>query len=132
MLQMRKIVNEQNLTEINKAINAGRMRLALPLIGYKQFISHGLQGEIEKQILEEEGVSPENFKVNNMPDISSRGELRTTTASLNNFNLIEILNDSTNLSKRLIRVSFELNRGCYATVFLRELMKPRNPIKAGF
>jgi len=132
MPRMHKTVNEQNISEISKAISEGRMRLALPLIGYKQFASHGFQGEIEKQILEEENIFPENFKINNVPEVSSRGELRTATTPLNDFKLVEILNDSTSLSKNQIKTSFKLHRGCYATVFLRELMKPRNPIKAGF
>lgn len=132
MLWMHKMVTEQNRSEINKGISVGKMRLALPLIGYKQLISHGFQGEIERQILEEEGIACGNFKVYNMPEMSSRGELRTAIAPLNNFNLIEISADSANLQKHQIKVGFNLHRGSYATVFLRELMKPRNPLKAGF
>ena len=132
MLKMPKIASAEALTEINKAFEAGKMRLAFPLIGFKQRKSLGLQGEIEKQILEEEGISQENFKISAMPEITARGELRTAITPLNNFSLNEIAEDSANLSKHKAKASFTLQRGSYATILLRELIKPRNPIKAGF
>jgi len=132
MLSMYRIADTQTLDEINKAIKTGRMRVAIPLIGFKQHPSQGLQGEIEKRILEEERISPENFKTNAMPEISARGELRTAITPLNNFQLEKISEDPINQSKRKVKVSFMLHRGSYATTFLREIMKPRNPIWAGF
>jgi len=132
MLAMHKIASAETLTEINKAIEAGKMRLAIPLIGFKQHTSLGVQGEIEKQILEKEGISQESFKISAMPEITARGELRTALTPLNNFLLNEISEDSANPLKHKAKVSFVLYRGSYATILLREIMKTRNPIKAGF
>jgi tRNA pseudouridine13 synthase len=132
MLKMSKIASAEALTEINRAIEAGKMRLAIPLIGFKQRKSLGVQGEIEKQILEEEEISQESFKIPAMPEITTRGELRAAITPLNNFSLNEVAEDSANLLKQKAEVSFTLYRGSYATILLRELMKPRNPIKAGF
>ena len=129
---MHKTASTAALTEINKAFEAGKMRLAIPLIGFKQPKSLGVQGEIEKQILEEEGISPESFKIPAMPEITARGELRTAITPLKNFSLNETPEDSANSSKHKTEVSFTLHRGSYATIVLREIMKPRNPIKAGF
>jgi len=132
MLSMFKVADAEALTEINKKIEAGKMRLAIPLVGSKQRTSLGVQGEIEKQILEEEGINQESFKIPAMPEIIARGELRTVLTPLNNFSLNEISEDPANPSKHKAKVSFTLYRGSYATILLRELMKPRNPIKAGF
>lgn len=132
MVRMHRTASIETVTEINKAIQAEKMRLTIPLIGFKQRPSQGIQGEIEKQILEEEGTSPENFKINAMPEISARGELRTAITPLNNFMLEETSEDPANPSKRKAKVSFMLYRGSYATILLREIMKPRSPIKAGF
>jgi tRNA pseudouridine13 synthase len=132
MLKMSKIASAEALTEINRAIEAGKMRLAIPLIGFKQRKSLGVQGEIEKQILEEEGINQESFKIPAMPEITSRGELRTALTPLNNFSLNEIAEDSTKPSKHKAEASFTLYRGSYATILLREFMKPRNPIRARF
>jgi tRNA pseudouridine13 synthase len=132
MLTMHRIANVEALTEINRAMETGRMRLAIPLVGFKQRKSLGVQGEIEKQIIEEEGITPENFKIPAMPETTARGQLRTAITPLNNFSLNGISEDSANLSKHEAKVGFTLYRGSYATTVLRELMKPRNLIKAGF
>ncbi|MEM3442629.1 MAG: tRNA pseudouridine(13) synthase TruD [Candidatus Bathyarchaeia archaeon] len=127
-----RIVDSHTIAEVNEAVKAGRMFVAIPIIGFRQKTSMGLEGEIEKQILEEERVSPEEFKIKALPEISMKGELRAAITPLNNFCLDEVSNDSANPSKRKVKLSFTLHRGAYATVFLRELMKPRNPMKAGF
>jgi len=132
MIRMHRMASTETVTEINKAAQAGKMRLAIPLIGFRQQPSRGVQGEIEKQLLEEEEISPENFKIDAMPEISARGELRTALTPLHDFLLEETSEDSANLSKRKAKISFMLYRGSYATIVLRELMKPRNLIKAGF
>jgi tRNA pseudouridine13 synthase len=132
MLKMPKIASAEALTEINRALETGKMRLAIPLVGFKQRKSLGMQGEIEKQILEEEGISQESFKIPAMPEITARGELRTAITPLNNFSLNEISEDPANSSKQKAEASFTLHRGSYATILLRELIKPHNPLKAGF
>lgn len=132
LLTMYKVVKAETLTEVNEAIKAGKMRLALPLIGFKQKPSQGVQGEMEKQILEEEGITFESFKINLMPEISPKGELRTALTPLNNFQLREVSVDAANPSKNMAKISFMLHRGSYATILLREIMKPRNLIKAKF
>jgi len=132
MPKMRRTATTRTLAEISKAIQAGTMRLAIPLIGFKQQPSKGVQGELEKQILQGEGISPENFRIALMPEISARGKLRTAITPLNNFLLDEISEDSVNPSRHKAQVGFTLYRGSYATIVLRELMKPRNLLKAGF
>jgi tRNA pseudouridine13 synthase len=108
------------------------MRLALPLAGFRQRLSGGFQGGIEKQILEEEGITLENFKVKGMPELSLKGGLRTALTALKDFKMEEISKDPFSPRENMVKISFTLHRGSYATIFLRELMKPRNPIKAGF
>ncbi len=132
MVRMYKIVRSQKLGEFNQAVKNGRMQLALPIIGFKQSTSQGVQGEIEKEILEEEGITPERFKISLMPETSVKGELRTVLAQLREYCLCKIGRDAANPSKYFVKLCFTLLRGSYATVFLREIMKPRNPIKAGF
>jgi len=106
--------------------------LALPLIGYKQSASMGEQGEIEKQILEKEGLALQNFKVSNMPEISSSGGLRMALTPLIGLNIEEPLKDAASPNKKRVSLGFTLKKGSYATIILREFMKPRSPIKAGF
>ncbi len=126
------IVGETTLHEIRREIAYGRMRLAIPLVGYRQRLSGGVQGEIEKSILEEEGVALEGFKVEGMPELSLKGGMRIALTPLKDFEIEEISKDSANPFKNMVKLNFTLHRGAYATVFLREVMKPLNLIKAGF
>lgn len=127
-----KVANQETISEINKALKLGKMFLALPLAGFRQKLSEGVQGEIEKFVLEEEGVFLENFKIKGMPELSLKGGLRTALAPLKGFSLNKISKDEANPHKKKVAMSFMLYRGSYATVLLREIMKPRNLLKAGF
>lgn len=132
MLRMHRITTTENVAEINEAVHAGKMRLALPIIGFKQHPSQGIQGSMEQQILEQEDVAMEDFKIEALPEMSLPGRLRATLVPLNSFSVKETSQDQVNPSKIRTEVSFMLYRGSYATVVLREFMKPRNVIESGF
>jgi tRNA pseudouridine13 synthase len=129
---MHRTANQLALKDLNEAIKSGKMRVTIPLVGFRQRPSMGMQGEIENQVLKEEDVSPDGFKIRAMPEISAKGKLRTVLTLLNNFSIKEISNDPTVPSEKEVKTGFMLHRGSYATILLRELMKPRNLIKAGF
>ncbi|MGD0978329.1 MAG: tRNA pseudouridine(13) synthase TruD [Candidatus Bathyarchaeia archaeon] len=127
-----KTVNLEKRSEINNSMQSGKLRLAIPLIGFKQHPSQGVQGEIEKRILEEEDVSPSEFRILTMPEVSTKGRLRAATTPINNFSTDEISPDANRPRGFDVGVTFMLYRGSYATILLREIMKPRNIIKEGF
>ncbi|MCW3985206.1 MAG: tRNA pseudouridine(13) synthase TruD [Candidatus Bathyarchaeota archaeon] len=122
----------EKLEDLRKKVKKGEMYVAIPLIGFKQTSSEGLQGEIEHSILESEKITQANFYVSSAPEMSAAGELRATMTPIINLNADKPVKDESNLRKKELRISFTLHRGCYATVVLREFMKPRNMIKAGF
>jgi len=132
MVNTAKIASAETVAEANDLIKAGRMRVALPLIGLKQRVSQGAMGQIEKQILEEEGIETESFRVNAIPKISGRGGLRAVVAPVKGFKLNGISACAGNHGEHEADLSFMLLRGSYATVLLREIMKPCNPISSGF
>ncbi len=105
---------------------------ALPLVGYQQTLSGGKQGEIEKKILEDEEVEQNDFKIPLVPELSSKGKLRTAVTPVKDFKMDESVEDEANKGKRKVSLSFALTKGSYATVLLRELMKPENPVDAGY
>ncbi len=125
-------VTAQSLRSVQKAIDENKMRIAIPLIGFKQKPSDGLQGEIEREILETENLTPKDFKVSSMPEISAPGGLRTVLTPVLNLSIEDLSEDQANPSKRALKLGFLLHRGSYATVLLREFMKPQDLIKAGF
>jgi tRNA(Glu) U13 pseudouridine synthase TruD len=60
------------------------------------------------------------------------GELRAIISPIRNFRLHGVSASADNLKEHQAELGFMLLRGSYATMLLRELMKPRNPISAGF
>jgi tRNA pseudouridine13 synthase len=132
MIKTGKMASADTLAETNEWIKAGRMRIAMPLVGIKQRFSQGTMGQIEKQILGAEGVKTENFRIDAIPKISGRGELRAIVSPIKNFKLRGISAIADNPKEHQAELEFMLLRGSYATVLLREIMKPQNPISAGF
>lgn len=122
-----KVLNGDYTVKVNNATC-----VALPLVGFKQFFSTGKQGEIEMEILEAEDVKPNYFRVPQMPKISASGGLRTALASISSLSVEKSVRDQANRSRQQVRIGFMLPRGSYATVLLREFMKPQNLVKAGF
>ncbi|MGD0451049.1 MAG: tRNA pseudouridine(13) synthase TruD [Candidatus Bathyarchaeia archaeon] len=126
-----KMVTSETVTDINEQLKSGKMRVALPIVGIKQKLSQGVMGEIEKQVLEQEEINLENSKVNELSRVACRGGLRTAITLVKNFeakNVSAIEKDG----GCQVELSFMLLRGSYATVLLREIMKPADPLEAGF
>jgi tRNA pseudouridine13 synthase len=110
----------------------GKKCLAIPLIGYKQSVSMGEQGEIENEILTNEEVTPQHFMIAAMPQISSPGGLRTALTPLIGLRIEDPTKDDANPKRKMVSLGFTLRKGSYATIILREFMKPSSPIRAGF
>jgi tRNA pseudouridine13 synthase len=123
---------EINIQEIERSVKKGRMCVAAPLIGTKQPPSKGVQGEIEQEILEAENVTPKNFKIPFMPEATAQGRVRAILNPVWNLLQEKVSEDKENLGKQMMKLGFTLNRGSYATVVLREFMKPQDLIEAGY
>ena len=126
-----KVATSENLAEVNTQVKAGRLRVALPIFGVKQKLSQGIMGQIEKEVLEREGVEAHNLRVNVLSRTGGKGSLRTVVTPVRDFRLQSVLaNEGSHRCQA--KVSFMLLRGSYATVVLREIMKPADLIIAGF
>jgi tRNA pseudouridine13 synthase len=130
VVNVAKMVDEGNCAEVNESVKAGRLRIALPIVGVKQQFSQGAMKQIELQVLEGEGVEPENFRANALPELGRRGGLRAVASPVNDFRLLDVSDRASGECQATL--SFTLLRGCYATVLLREIMKPVDPVGAGF
>ena len=94
-------------------------KLAIPLIGYGYYKKTRFDTYI-KQILKEEDIRTKDFFIKELQEISNDGGFRETAITYTNF---FIFNDT---------VKFMLQRGGFATIILREIMKPKDPINVGF
>ncbi len=94
-------------------------QLAIPLVGHSYFKKTRFDLYISK-ILQDEQVSPKDFFFKEMQEISTEGGFRTASILCTNF------------STEKNTVSFTLQRGSFATMVMREIMKPVDPLTAGF
>jgi len=126
-----RMVEPDTVTAVNEAIRKGEMAVALPLVGFGQGLSGGEQGRIEANVLEEEEVESEDFRLREMPEASAEGELRNAVSQDMDFGY-EVKEDENDLNSRAVRFRFVLHKGSYATVVLREFMKSPDLVEAGY
>jgi len=108
-------VSERNQAKLSKRCREGKAWIAGLLPGANSNFSSGIQGELERQVMEELDVKFEDFIIDDMPELSSYGMYRPL---FQKYNDIELEFDSGDPI-----FSFWLHKGTYATSFLREIMK---------
>lgn len=87
----------------------------VPLYGFNSCFSEGPQGELEKAILDDEGISTKDFVIRPIPELSCKGYSRASSVNLKP--VLKMVSDET------VVVEFALPKGSYATTALREFMK---------
>ncbi len=105
---------------VNEVTEELRLRLAQfdispsgPIFGYRMPEAGGKEAELEREVLETEGLNLESFKVG--PSLRFRGSRRPFRVPLSG---LEVSQEENSL-----RVKFTLPSGSYATTVLAELMK---------
>jgi len=104
---------------IGKYVKGLEQNLALPFVGYSYYKKTRFDFQISK-ILRQEEISPKDFFIKEMQEVSSEGGFRQAAIHCSNY------------SSKDDVVEFSLSRGSFATILLREIMKPEDPIFAGF
>ena len=99
--------------------NDPEQRLTIPLVGYSYSKKNRFDNFIS-QILVDQQITPKDFFIKEMQEASEEGGFRQSIMKCNDFSIREPY------------VEFTLSRGSYATILLREIMKPSDPIAAGF
>lgn len=112
-------VTPQNLERCRSAIASGRGLVTVALPGYDGLESEGYQREIEETILGEAGVSPSDFRILDLPKLSSSGTRRAMRCPLDKLD-VTLASDS---QGTYVEIEFFLPKGSYATSLLREFMK---------
>ena len=111
-------VTSFNLEKIEKRCLEGRAWVSGLIPGVDCSTAGGIQGEIENKALSLFDVDKENFTIPHLPVLSSFGKRRA---------LHEIpQNLTTEITDDVVTLNFALNKGSYATSFLREIIKSKN------
>jgi tRNA pseudouridine13 synthase len=109
-------VTDENLDAVNRLVDRGRAYVTLPLIGFESSLAKGAEGEIERAVLQEEDVVPEDFRIPANPDLGSRGARRVALLKVS---------PQVRVEEGAAELEFFLPAGSYATVVLREYMKTK-------
>ena len=104
---------------IGKYVKGLEQNLALPFVGYSYYKKTRFDFQISK-ILQQEEISPKDFFIKEMQEVSSEGGFRQAAIRCSNYSSHDNV------------VEFSLSRGSFATILLREIMKPEDPIIAGY
>ena len=116
------MVDQNNTDKVNKQIERGKALVSTLLVGADSTFSNGDMGEIERCVIEKEQIDIRDFIVPELPVASSFGSRRSIFAPLSHLNFT-IEKDTYYEQKKVVHLKFELQKGSYATSFLREIMK---------
>jgi len=108
-----------NHSIIGKYVKGTDQNLALPFVGYSYYKKTRFDFQISK-ILQQEEITPKDFFIKEMQEASSEGGFRQAAINCTDYSVHDNV------------VDFSLSRGSFATILLREIMKPKDPLLAGF
>ncbi len=108
-------VHEINPDTIEDDLKNFTLNPTAPLLGSKVPLADGVQGEIERNVIEDEKISKESFECPKTPKLGSHGVRRSLRFKIEDTNVEKIDGG--------ICVEFFIPKGCYATAVLREIMK---------
>jgi len=94
----------------------------LPIIGFGME-TEGVIGKITEEILKEENITPRNFIIRQLPQITSEGTVRNAFIKAENLKIESSEDDELNKDMKKITVSFELVKGSYATIVVKLLVE---------
>jgi tRNA pseudouridine13 synthase len=118
-------VTKASLPKAQRAVANGTQKLVIPIIGYdfEHVQLDGAMGELYQSILESENIAPSQFRLSELPALSSRGTFRALLVNPRSFK-VTVREDEGDTP---VQVQFDLSKGSYASVILREFIKPDSP-----
>ena len=107
-------INNDNLINDKKLL----INVKIPLIGFATELGNKKIEKIIKKILEQEQISPRDFIIRQIPDLSQEGSERNAFINISDFKIINIEKDELNKNKEKITVKFSLPKVSFATVLV--------------
>ena len=108
-------VTSRNIDLVARQIRAGRALVTISLFGSDGLLAEGEMGEIERKVIEENRLEPQDFIIPKLQKCNSKGGRREILCPMKD--LDASVNDDG------YTLSFSLPKGNYATCLLREFMK---------
>jgi tRNA pseudouridine13 synthase len=118
-------VTEKNSEKVNTQLGKGKAVVTGILTGSNVPFAKGEMGEIEHTVIKNERIDLRDFIIPEIPFLSSYGSRRALLTPVKNLSFVRKKDTSTR-GKLMVKISFELTKGCYATSLLREFMKSQD------
>ncbi len=109
---------------IKDIITEGQLPLPeeAPIVGFGTEITASALKEKIVVLMNAENISFRDFIIKEIPEISSEGSFRRIIAPVAELAVGKIGDDNLNSHKKKCKISFFLQKGCYATEFIQQLM----------
>ncbi|MFO7795954.1 MAG: tRNA pseudouridine(13) synthase TruD [Promethearchaeia archaeon] len=109
---------------LDKAIELNRATIVIPIIGFDTDLDQfPLMNQLFEEIRKEENLSPNIFNSHFLDKYDLKGSIRAQTVKPIGLELVEYLDDEIYPENKKIKIEFSLNKGSYATMLLREIIK---------
>ncbi len=108
-------VTEANLQKVAKSVVEGKAFVSGLIFGTESQFAGGRMGDIERRVIEAEGVGRADFQIVGLREASSKGIRRELLAQCKDLMI--------DFDGEVATFRFALNKGCYATSLMREFMK---------
>ncbi len=119
-------VTTSNLEKVNLQITKKKALVTGLLVGYESTYADGEMGNIEHTIINEQKIDPRDFIIQEIPFLSSAGSRRPLLALFPSLDWA-LQSDEYHMDHQALTLHFDLQKGCYATSLLREIMKSTDP-----
>jgi len=120
---------QQYDTYLDEALELKRAVIVAPIIGYDTDLEDfPLMQRLFEDFIKEVGIDPQIVKSKPLERFNLKGTIRAIQAYPIGLNLLEFAEDEKYKNKKKIKFEFSLNKGTYATMLIRELVKDANPI----
>ncbi len=109
---------------LREANNLNRARIVMPLIGYDTNLDDfPLMKSLLLEILDREQISAEIFKNELLYTYEFKGSFRPIIVKPIGLKILEFTEDDIFQNKNKLKIEFSLQKGSYATLLLREIIK---------
>jgi len=122
-------VTGDNAQSLRRLVDCGKGVPMVRVLGARTQLE-GIDRELYFELMEKEGVTLHDFE--NVAGSPFFGTLRFSIFKPLSLTLSETLPDETHPGLMRQDIAMTLPRGCYATVVLREILRPPDPFRSGF
>ena len=95
----------------------------LPIIGFGTEFGDKKIRKIAEKVMEKEEIDYRDFIIKQIPELSSEGSSRRIYAKIKKLKIRKLENDELNKGKKKVKLKFFLDKGCYATMAVKNMLK---------